>query len=165
MKLQEVSRRYEARPDFNAATPILAQTPAQIRALANYPYLLPVTVNPGKPYRKVWAWIFNDMSGAFNLDYDLVCSNHGEEVYREKLILASNAYATTANQWIAYITDSGTGTGMFCEGILTQIQAAKFIMIPRMINITCDTIYLQVNTITGSLLHNGNLLVRSETGI
>lgn len=159
-----VSRRYEAKPEFVRATPILAKTPAQVTALPGYPYLLRVNVDPKKPYRKVWAWLYNDDSAAFFLDYDLVCSNNGEETYRQKLIHASQGFGNVAGEWTSNLCFFPVG-GMFVEGVTTFIGTLQVAIMPVVLNVTCDTIYLQVNTITGGLSHNGNLMVRSETGI
>lgn len=158
------SRRYVPKPEFKQAS-FIGLTETQIRALPGFPFIMVLNVDPTKPYRRVWAWILRD-TGNYFLDYDLVCTMNGQETYRQKLAFWSQALGVTSGQWVSNIATI-TGNGSFLDNIVTRINTTLFTIVPWQINVTCDTMYIEVNTVTltGANIANGGLFVQSQVGI
>lgn len=116
-----------------------------------------LVVDPRLVHRKVWAWIWS--TGSFSIDYDLVASLNGSEVYRQKLAQYPG--------WYSGLNGVSTLIGSVNEQVFTTLNGTTLYgMSPWRLNITCDHFLLQMNSLTGAAANfDYGLYCQSQAGI
>lgn len=154
--MADIYRAYNPKVDFKMATSFIAQTTAQVQAIAGYPDLLRLSVPIELIHRKIWVWVWS-ATGGFAIDFDLVATLSGTEVYRQKI----------ANwpQWGSNIGVSSNNVGCTNENLITVIGGTAFGVAPWRFPISCDTFYVHINSISAAATYDGQLHVLSQAGI
>lgn len=171
MKVQEVTRLYTPQCHFVASAKIEAQTPAAILAMGTP--LLPVTVPPDMPMRKVWNffWLASAV-GNYELVLDLVATKQGQEVYRQRVMDANQDFSvgnpaipSTCGRWVSNIS-VGPPWGPSIESIKVIGGGGTYYVFPWYWNLTCDKIFYEVKTISSPAdTWSAKLWVASERGL
>jgi hypothetical protein len=170
-KPTDIYRMYVPKVQFvQCQSNFFQQTATQVKALAGYPQLLKTAVNPDLPFRNIWGYVMSDLSQTVTLnDCDLVATLDGLEQYRQKLWRVSTVSATyDANcNFSGGFTTLAANQSVQNEVLFVQLALGEFFFHPIRLNITADTFYIEVKTLTdtGAAKYDGQLFVRSQVGI
>lgn len=168
-KPTDIFRMYVPRVEFVQSNQnFFQQSAAQVKALANYPRLLSVTVNSDLPFRNIWGYVMSDLSQTVILnECDLVATLDGLEQYRQKLWRVGTTNFNTNQIFFGGFSTLAANQSVGNEVLFVQLALGEFFFHPIRLNITADTFYIEVKNLTdtGVAKYDGQLFVRSQVGI
>jgi hypothetical protein len=168
MKAQDIFRQYSAEAEFVSQSPFTQQTKAQVLATAGYPNFAKCAVNPDMPFRKIWFLFSPDYSVTVNaVEADLVCTFQGIEKYRQPMLYGTAPYIDGKSWWFGLTSNAARQPGATDEVLVIQIGLGLYYIHPIRLNITCDTIYINVRNIndTGVATYDCRLFIQSQRGV
>lgn len=135
------------------------------------PVLASLAVDPGMPFRDVWAYWQSDQNAApYFYDVDLVALLDGSEVFRMKLQYQDNNWNTPPGHGTFLININNAGKANLTDDILKfDLNATTgWSTAPWRLPITCDTFQIQAGpSIRDSGANNyvAFIQVRSQRGL